>query len=67
MELLQSCTKLVIGPYEMWLWFQICKFYFKHNLGIDILSIQVNINLEQMPDDLTDGQSTLVQILAWCR
>ena len=39
---------------------------FKPNLGIysDILSIQININLEWMPEDLVDGKSTLVQVMA---
>ena len=29
---------------------------FKHNLGIDILSIQENITQEWMPEDLVDGK-----------
>ena len=33
---------------------------FKHNLCIDILSIQVNITLEWMPEELVDGKWTLV-------
>ena len=28
---------------------------FKHNMGIDIRGIQININLEWMPEDLLDG------------
>ena len=39
---------------------------FKQNLGIDILSIQVKTTLEWMPEDLTDGKSKLVQVMAWC-
>ena len=37
----------------------------KHNLEIDILSIQVNITPKQVTDDLFD-MSTLVQIMHWC-
>ena len=40
---------------------------FKYDLGIDILSIQINITLEWMPEDHIDGQPTLVQVMAWCR
>ena len=35
-----------------------CEFWwvnFEHNFGIDILSIQINITLEWMPEDLIDG------------
>ena len=32
----------------------------------DILSIQVNITLEWMPEDHVDGKSTLIQVMAWC-
>ena len=35
-------------------------------MGIDILSIQMNIILGWMPEDLIDGKSTLVQVMAWC-
>ena len=35
----------------MWLWFQMCKFQTQH-MGIDILSVQVNIILEWKPKDL---------------
>ena len=38
----------------------------KHSLGIDVLSIPVNITLEWMPEDLIDGKSTLVQVMARC-
>ena len=38
----------------------------KKTLEIDISSIQLNIGLEQMPGDLVDGKSTLVQVMAWC-
>ena len=38
----------------------------KHNLGIDILSVQLNITLEWIPEDLVDVKSTLVQVMAWC-
>ena len=37
---------------------------FKHDLVIDILSIQVNITLESMPEDLVDTKWTLVQVLS---
>ena len=37
---------------------------FKHNLWIDILSIQVNITPEWMPGDSIDGKSTSVQVMA---
>ena len=43
----------------MWLWFEIANY--KHNTGIDILCIRVKITMEQMPEDPTDGMSTLVQ------
>ena len=39
---------------------------FKYNLGIDKSSIQANITLEWMPEDLADGKSSLVQVMAWC-
>ena len=39
---------------------------FKHNLGIDIFSIHVNITLELMPVDLIDSKLTLFQVMAWC-
>ena len=39
---------------------------FKHNLGIYILNNHVNITPEWMPEDVVDGKSTLVQIMAWC-
>ena len=40
----------------------------KHNLGIDNLSIHVNISLESMPEDLIYGKWALVQVIvmAWC-
>ena len=38
----------------------------KHNFEIDILSFQVKISLEWIPEDLTDDKSTLVQVMAWC-
>ena len=38
----------------------------KHNLGVDSLSIHANIILEWMPEDLVEGKSTLVQVMAWC-
>ena len=40
---------------------------FKHNFWADILSIQVNIFLVWMWDDLIDGKSTLGQLMAWYR
>ena len=40
---------------------------FKDNLMIVILSIQGKNTLERMPEDLIDGKSTLVQVMAWCR
>ena len=40
--------------------------YFKCNLGIDILSIQVNITQEWMAEDLIDGKSALVKVMAPC-
>ena len=36
---------------------------FKHNLKIDILSTQVNINLESMQEDLADGKFTQIQVI----
>ena len=35
-------------------------------MEIDILSIQVDITLEWMPEDLVGGKSTLVQVMAQC-
>ena len=46
----------------MWLWFEICKYI----VGIGILSIQVNITLEWIPEDIVDIESTLVKVMAWC-
>ena len=43
-----------------------CCENFKHNLGIDILSIQVNITFEWITEDPTAGNSTLGQVMAWC-
>ena len=40
------------------LWLKKKNVNFKHNLGIDILSIQVNITLEWMPEDLIDEKLT---------
>ena len=40
---------------------------FKHNLGIDILSIKGNVTLEWISEDLVDGRSTLDRVMAWCR
>ena len=37
------------------------------NLVIDGWSISCKIVLKWMPMDLTDGKSTLVQVMAWCR
>ena len=37
----------------MGLWIEMCNF--KHNMGIAILSIQVNITQGLMPMNLTDG------------
>ena len=39
---------------------------FKHDLGIDILSIKINITLEWMPEHLIYDMSTLVRVMAWC-
>ena len=39
---------------------------FNHILGIDILSNQVNVTLEQMPNSLIDSKSMLVQLMALC-
>ena len=39
---------------------------FKHNLGIGILGILIDITLEKMPEDLTDDKSTMIQVMAWC-
>ena len=36
----------------------------KHDLGTDIFSILVNITLKLMPEDLIDGESTVVQAMA---
>ena len=40
---------------------------YEHNLGIYILSNQVNITLEWMPEDVVDNKSTSVPVIAWCR
>ena len=39
----------------MWLFCYLECVNFKSNLGIDVLSVQVNITLEWMPEDLVDG------------
>ena len=39
---------------------------FKHNFGVDMLGIQINLTLEWMPEDLIHGQSTLIEVMAWC-
>ena len=36
-------------------------------MGISGLSIQVNITLDWMPEDLDDGKPTLVQVMVWVR
>ena len=56
--------KLIV-PWKIWLWFQLCTFP-THSMGIDILSIEINIILEWMPEALVDDKSTLVQVMAWC-
>ena len=43
------------------------KVIFQLILVIDGLSISCKIVLKWMPMDLTDGKSTLVQVMAWCR
>ena len=40
---------------------------FQQILVIDGWSISCEIVLKWMPMDLTDGKSTLVQVMAWCR
>ena len=40
---------------------------FPANLVIGGWSISCKIVLKWMPMDLTDGKSTLVQVMAWCR
>ena len=39
---------------------------YKHNLGIDILSIEINITLKWKTKDLVEGKPTFVQVMAWC-
>ena len=43
------------------------KVIFQPILVIDGGSISCKIVLKWMPMDLTDGKSTLVQVMAWCR
>ena len=43
------------------------KVMFQLILVIDGWSISCKIVLKWMPMDLTDGKSTLVQVMAWCR
>ena len=43
------------------------KVIFQLMLVIDGWSISCKIVLKWMPMDLTDGKSTLVQVMAWCR
>ena len=43
------------------------KVIFQLILVIDGWSISCKIVLKWMPMDLTDGKSTLVQVMAWCR
>ena len=38
----------------------------KKNLGIDILIIKENITLQWMLEDLVNGKTNLVQVMAWC-
>ena len=56
-------TKL-FGPYEKRLWY--CKFQTKHNLDIDIFSVQANIILEWTLEVFYDVKSILVEVMAWC-
>ena len=39
----------------------------KHNMGIHILRVQINLTLEWMPEDLVYDKSTLVLVVAWRR
>ena len=37
----------------------------RHNMGVDILSIKVNISQEWMSEDHVGGKSTLLQVMGW--
>ena len=38
---------------------------FEHNLGIDIVSNQVNNTMERIPEEFAAGKSTLDQLMEW--
>ena len=51
-------------PLGIWLWYQRCKF---PTMVIYILSIQINNDMEWLPEDFVDSKSTLIQVMCWCR
>ena len=52
---------LLIGPWEMWLWFQMWKF--QTQLGDQYSSKH---HPGKMLEDLTDCKLIMVQVMAWC-
>ena len=54
-----------IGPWEIWMKFR--HVIFKQILVIDGWGISCEIALMWMSLDFTEDQSTLVQVMAWCR
>ena len=55
---------LTLVPGGTCLWFKCRKF--RRNMGINILTIQINITLERMLEDVFDGKSTLLQVMVLC-
>ena len=60
---LDSCCSL-IGPWEIWLTFQISNF--NQILVIDGWGISYEVVLKWLPLDIPNDKSTLVQVMAWC-
>ena len=55
-------------PWSLWAHrdnFFLMGVHLNHNVGIYIMSIQVNIAVGCMPEDLCDGKWTLIQVMAW--
>ena len=62
-----SCTEITNDEWTMSIQRKFRKIIFQLILLIDGWSISCKIVLKWMPMDLTDGKSTLVQVMAWCR
>ena len=57
-------THQLIGPWEIWMRFQ--KYNFHSCFTDGIFRFFHDIALRWMPWDLTDDESTLVHVMAWC-